>query len=418
MKKSFLIVFLIVISIPSYAIKTNRCSALFDIHLGYNAFNNIIDLSLGTKPNLRKARTIYNNFPDGNEALRQTGLFIIENVQKDNHPPIESLLNENTNENGLFLSQLIFRSKSLGTIEYRKFYKKLAAVPEYREFYYRTFIWGYPMRWDRNSINEDFETNATDFIADYDAYLKSTKPLTKSEALLYQLFKLEIEFEMNKNEAAFLKALDALVIENSSFFSILNYQQYIKEYFPQHTIPAPLAVVKKDSFDKDDGHPIYASIRTDYPSLQEAVKELMVNPFDSYLENYKNVKKLLPKSSFAEILKISNQLDTLAAANKQKCYLSSVTQNFINNVIISNDSRFSKAQKETLQCELFKKWVNSHIACQNTKVFYMDESLVTKWNALSKTNQQMLNQHFTKVLEESGNQKYLAELQKKLRVKS
>ena len=414
---SSIIAVILFVSTNVYGKRENRCSALFDIHLGYNAFINIADYSLGHQPNLRNARTIYDNFPKGNEALRDAALFTINYAVKVNHPPEEKLLSEINSTNGLILSHLSLCSKSIGEIAYRKYYQCLKNNREYDALYYATFILGYPMYWDRNSIREDFPTNATDFISSYDAYLITRKPLTESEQLLYDVFKLEIDYEINQNEDRFLSNLDSLILAHPTYFSVLNYQQFIKEYYPKHTIPLQLANLKKDGFDRDDQNPILKTITIQYNSFEEAVNELELNPFDDFLSNYGNVQKLLPKASFSEVIKQLNRIDTLVNTNKQKCYLSSVGQNLTTQIIDCQDKRFTKSQTALLKAERLKKWVKTHIECKITLAFYMEERLINEWNAMSQETQKELNDYFIKVLEASDNHSYLLKLQEKLKLK-
>lgn len=415
---SLLIVFLsIVTSANSYAGRTNRCTKLFDIHLGYNALANIGDFAFGYSPNLKKARILYNNFPKGNESMRQTGLFLIELAAKGS-PSTTSIFTETSEANGLLLSYLSLHSKMQGDIKHREYNKKLHEIVEYLPVYYQTFIWEYPMYCNASSIEYDFGITITDFIKNYDAYLLTAKPQTESEKMLYSLFKLQIEFNQNQNEAALLSGLESLILSHPDCFSLLNYQQYVKEYFPKHSIPAQLAVAKKDSFDSLDDHPIYKTIKSGYNTLQEAVNELENNPYDSYLSGYGNVNTNLKTETFSSITKLLSQLDLLQQNPHNACKIGSISFDFTKNILESENNKFTNVQNNELKIRLFQKWLDFHIDCNITLVFYIDQVMIDDWNNFSKEDQIKLNDYFVKELNGSDNHSYLVHMQKALPLKS
>lgn len=406
----------------SYSQIKNQCMDLFNIHLGYNAFTNITHFSIGLKPDLQYCDIIYKNFPNDNEQLKTTSKFLMEYAIKNNHPSIDSILAENNYTNGQFLSYLSLISKYEGSADYREYYKKLGTNDECKNMYFQTIIYGYPMRWDKNYKLKILNTTALEFIKQYDFYLSNNNQLSESELMLYNLFKIEIEFEASNNEGAFLSQLESLLKNHKNYFSIKKYNQFIQKYFPNYKTLINSTTKINDDFDVDnygnDNNKIFSSYVKKYNSLKESMIALEKNPFNNNVATYTNVRNCLPKENFESILSSLEQLELIESKYTKVSKIPAIGFDLIKIILEEVDeNRFTKTQQNELKFRLLKKWLDFHIALNSTMTFYMDKILINYWNDLSKEDQIKLMEYFTKELESSGNHDYLLALNKVLKLK-
>ncbi|OYU79041.1 MAG: hypothetical protein CFE23_15970 [Flavobacterium sp. BFFFF1] len=401
------------------AMNSSRCSALFDIHRGFNAFKNITDYSIGFRPDLAYATIIYNQFPKGNESMKAASAFMMDYAVQTNHPPLDTIMAAESNANGHFLSYLSLCSRFIGDTKYWQYNATLHKIPSYESLYYETFIWEYAMRWDSRSIADDFETSAADFIKAYDSFQLKSKPLTESELMLYELFKMEIGFEITNDKAAFLSQLENLVVKHREHFSIRNYYKFLKEYFPEYKIKVQLPDTVNDGFEtsRDAVNPLFANVKQEYETLGETVKALQNNPFDTSLFRYSNVERMIKGETFESILRYLAQLEDIEASCPKVCSVPANIFDFVKHILDAEDKRFTQTQLLAFKSLLLKKWADFHIACHITFAFYIDQIMIDYWNELPAKDQANLNAYFEKEFDRTDNHSYLLQMQKALPLK-
>lgn len=339
----------------------------------------------------------------------------MEFTTRDNHPSIDTILKLNNDDNGKFLSYLSLCSRFEGTIENWKYFDKLEEYPGYENYFYQTTILAYPMRWDSHRLLK----NSLEFIKKYDEVLLKNKALTKSELMLYNLFKLEIEFEVSKNETEFLSHIENLLLENKNYFSVKNYIEFIKEYFPKYKISPKLDHPINDNFDVeyDNNNPIYSSYKKVYNSMAESVNALNENPFETDVASYSNIKRWLHKESYQSIINSLDQLNLIELKYTKVHSFPSISCELTNNILEIDKLKFTKIQQNELKIRVLKKWVDFHISCGLTMMFYMDKNLIAYWDNLTRKEQLELVNYFEKELERTDNHNYLLALKKVLKQK-
>lgn len=406
------VVLLLTIS-NTYCIARNRCMDLYNIHAGYNAFTNITEQAIGFNRDLQYGNIIYKNFPEGNASLKLAGKFIMEFSVRDNHPPIDAILKINNETNGLFLSHLSLCSRFSGDIKYRNYLEKLESEPQYEYFYYQTVIWAYPMRWKGN-----FE-NAEEFVRKYDLVRLKYPPLTESEAVLYNLFKIALEWESTKNETEILQRLDSLFQHKRKYLSTRNYLNFIKKYFPDKVVSTALSDTLHDSFDidRDRANPIFLAYKNEYNSLTESINAIVENPFNTDVFNYSNTRKWLKKESYNSVIKSLDKLNKIESEYNKVCNVPALHFDLIRNILESEELPFNRIQQNELRISILKKWLDFHMACQITTMFYMDKNIIAYWDALPGEDQIKLGAYFEKELAGKGFHNYLVELKNVLKQK-
>ena len=386
---------------------------LFNIHSGYNALTNITEQALGSKPDLQYCHIIYKNFPDNNESLKEAARFIIDFAIMDNHPPLDSILKTSSTQNGQLLSWLTLCSRFAGDINHRKYFKKLKQESQYEFIYFQTIVWAYPIRWDANMENPEA------FIKDLDQVLAKQTTISESETVLYNLFKLELEFENSKNETAFLEKLDLLFTKNRKYLSVSNYYDYLKKYFPKQAVSADNSKLLNDSYDisKKNSNPIFTAYTNTYHSLNESINAIEQNPFTKVVFSYANTNRWLKKENYKSIIKSLNELNRLESVYTKVCNVPALSFDFLKLVLESKAIPFNKTQLEELKISILKKWADFHIACNITTAFYIDKTMIAYWDSLSKENQVKLDNYFEKEMARTSNTKYYEEMKKVLKLK-
>lgn len=386
---------------------------LYNIHLGYNAFTNIIEYAIGYKPDLQYSYIILNHFPEGNDSFKKAGSFLTDFATKENHLPIVSLIENTTEENAAILSYLCLASCYKGDIENWKYFDQLERSNKQK--YFITKIWTYPMRWDSHHILK----NASAFVLEYDKVLQTENKLSKSELLLYDLFKLELSYESSNNQEELLHGLQKLILENKGYFSLTNFNKYVQEYFPNYNVPIAFKPSKKDSYDVEwqNNNSIYNQYKSSYNSLSESVNALKSNPYDPNVATYTNVKKWIHKENYATTIKALDFLNELELVHTKTCRIPALSFDLIKIITETNNWKLTNSQNSELKTRFFKKWLDFHIKCNITMLFYMDNSVISIWDNLSKKEQDVLVKYFQEELIKSDNPNYWKAMQKVLKIK-
>lgn len=410
---SILLLILLCTFSVSFGNTRNRCMDLYNIHSGYNALTNITEQALGHKPDLQYCHIIYKHFPENNESFKEAARFIMDFAIMDNHPPLDSILNTSSTQNGQLLSWLTLCSRFAGDINHRKYFKKLKQESQYEFIYFQTIVWAYPIRWDANMENPEA------FKKDLDQVLAKHPTISESEIVLYNLFKLELEFEYSKNESAFLEKLNLLFTKNRKYLSASNYHQYLKQYFPQQVVSADISKLPNDSYDirKKNSNPIFNAYTNTYHSLSESINAIEKNPFNKEVFSYANTNRWLKKENYKSIIKSLNELNRLESVYNKVCNVPALSFDFLKIVVESKTLNFNSMELEELKMRILKKWADFHIACNIITAFYMDKNIIAYWDSLSKENQLKLDNYFEKEMARSSNTKYYQEMKKVLKLK-
>ncbi|WP_146171768.1 hypothetical protein [Flavobacterium magnum] len=413
-----LVVFFICHSAFSF-VRPSHCLALFDIHRGYNAFKNIAVYSVGYRPDLASAAIIYERFPEGNESMKAASQFLMDYAVRSNHPEKDIILATESDANGHFLSYLSLAEAVAESGKDWQYNSKLKETPSYNSLYHQTIIWEYAFQWDSRKPGDAFTNPGYDFITSYDALLAAGKQLTESESLLYQLFKLQIRLNADKDVTAFLSQLETLIAKHQKHFSISNYKKFLAKYYPDYKPATPFRNTSNDNFDTDEenANPIFAGVNKSADTLDEAIVLLKRNPFRTDLFGYSQVERMMKNETFEHIMKCLSELETMEASYPKVCSVSANSFDLIRNVIDSESIKFNEKQSLTLKSRLLKKWADFHIACHITLFFYIDEIIVSYWNELPATEQATLNAYFEKEFDRTDSHNYLLQLQKALKLK-
>lgn len=391
----------------------NQCMDLYNIHLGYNALTNCTEFNFGYKTDLQYSYILLKHFPKNNTAFQNAATFLTQYTTQENHPPIATLLENTTEENATYLSYLCLESCFKGDIENWKYLDKLESTNKSK--FFLTKIWTYPMRWQSHKTMKNSDT----FIHEYDELLQKENKLSPSEKYLYELFKIQVAFEASKNKEELLTRLNALILANKSFFSLTNYKKYITNYFPDYKIPTELQETVMDSYDKEWGtnNFIYKEYKSSYNSLKESINAIKTNPFDPNVATYSNVKKWITKENYVTIIQALDELNALEKVHTKTCKIPALSFDLLLNITDMKVIKFTDTQQTEINTRMLKKWLDFHIKCGLTMMFYMDKNLIAIWDNLSKKEQEVLGKYFETELTQSDNLNYWKAMQKTLRQK-
>lgn len=381
----------------------NRCSELYDIHLGFNAFNNINKYSIGVSPDLQYADIIYNNFPKDNDVLKKASKFSIDFSLKREFTPLDSILKNSKEKTYEILTYLSYFSKLKGYDNHRKY---LSAFNEDEIYLYFYKIWTFPIKWNDTSRKDQTELDKIFEV------VKNNKSINKSDLLLFNLFKLEINYENSNDKKEFLSQLESLITNNIEYFSLKNYNDFIKNYFPEYKFSNVLISKKNDSFniEKNNCNSIYSAYRKTFNSMSESIKQLVKNPYpSSTITSNENVKTWIYKENFTSIIKNLNILDSIESTYKKesdllnkkpplKCWICSDTYNLIYKILNIAPTKFNSKELSELRFRYFKKWFDYHVICNYLFPFNPDFELSRQWNNLSYENKKNLYKYFEEIL--------------------